>query len=212
MKFKTIEEVKSHLQSRIKQGPGGCWLWQGATDKKGYALCQVNRRRFRTARLSFMAWIGPIPAKHDVHHVCQHRDCICPEHLRSLPHGKHMRKHSESGVWRGEKNGRAKITELDAQFIRLAGPLVNAQALADQHGLSLRSIYNIRSGRTWRHVGLPDLPQRTLPEVIKHSQAVARRAVDVLLNLQELRRERGQPQPPMIEESITLARACAGGI
>ena len=48
-----------------------------------------------------------------------------------------------------------------------------------------------------------------VPEQINH-QEVGRQALDVLLRVQQQRRERGEHQPPFIEESIILARACAG--
>lgn len=211
MKVQSIEEIKKYLLGRVRK-VRGCWLWRGGQERGGYALCWAMGRQHRAARLSFMVFRGPIPPGHQVHHTCPNRHCINPEHLEAKERRAHFRLHAASGTWRGERNSQAKLTDADAQFIRVAGPLVKAQTLADQFEVSLRTIHYIRSGRTWRHVGLPNLPQRTLPEVIQHCQAVARQAVDVLLNLQELRRERGEPQPPFIEESIILARACAGGL
>jgi hypothetical protein len=203
------EAIKIYLLARVEQVPSGCWIWKLGLDRRGYGLCQVNGRRERAARLSFMIFVGPIPPGYDVHHTCFNRNCICPEHLEALPHGRHMRLHSQSGAWAGEKNGRAKLTEIDAQFIEVAGDLISAQALADQFGVSQRTIYNILSGDGWRHVRLPEPPERSLPEIIQDCQATAKRTLDVLLNLQELRRERRQAQPPDLEECIYFAKICA---
>lgn len=203
------EAIKIYLLANVEQVPGGCWLWKRSLDRRGYGLCRVNGLRGRAARVAYRAFVGPIPPGYDLHHTCPNRNCINPEHLEPMAHGPHLRLHASSGAWRGVRNSRAKVSEIDVQFIRVARGLLPAQTLADQFGVSLRTIYYIRSGRTWSHVGLPEIPERSLPEIRQHVQATAKRTLGVLLNLQEHRRKRGQEQPPDLEECIYYTKVCA---
>lgn len=199
------EAVKAALLARITQEPGStCWIWGGALDRKGYALCQMNGRQRRAARVAFQAWIAPIPRGYDGHHTCGCRNCINPAHILPMAHGEHMRLHAASGAWWGERNSQAKLTEADVQFIKVARGLLKARTLAGQFGIGVRNVQHIWSEEGWPHVGLPDFSTWPLAEA-------PRKAHNVLIRAQEHRRERGEPQPPHIEQYITLARvACAG--
>ncbi len=203
--FWSNEAIKSYLLYYVEQEPGGCWLWKLGTDPRGYAVCQVSGRRRRAARLAYEIWVGPIPEGFDIHHTCQHRACICPDHLEALPHGRHMGLHSQSGVWAGEKNGRAKLSERDVQVIRVLGNLVKPQTWADQYGVSLRSIYNVLAGRTWRYVELPNFPKRSLEEVLEQGRARIQKAHSTFLRIRADCQKRGIPEPPSLDRSILLS-------
>jgi len=196
--------VEAYLLARIEPGPGGCWLWRLKTDRGGYGLAWINGRGYRAARLAYETWIGEIPPGHDIHHLCQHRHCVNPAHLEAKPRGEHIRFHCQSGSRAGEKNSQAKLRAIDVQFIRLAQPFLSASTLAQECGIGERNVYHIQSGEGWRHLEWP-----TIPEQINH-QEVGRHGLNTLQRLKQQRRKRGEPQPPFIEESIILARVCAG--
>jgi hypothetical protein len=210
MKVQTTEEIRAYLLARVDQVPGGCWIWKLGLDRRGYGLCYLNGRNQRAARVAFEVWVGPIPPGHDLHHTCPNRACINPAHVEPMPHGIHLRLHAASGAWAGEKNSQAKISDADAQFIKVAAGFLPARDLAVQFGVSERTIYHIKSGGGWPHVSLPVFPQRSREEVLRDGQAAMQKALNVMLKVQADRRERGQPQPPKIDLYITLARACAG--
>jgi hypothetical protein len=206
----SIEAIKAYLLARVAERPGGCWIWSGNLDRKGYPVCKVNGRQRRAARLAYEAWICPIPRQYDAHHTCGRRNCINPGHISPLAHAAHIRLHANSGAWAGAKNSQAKLSEADAQFIRTAGTMVSARNLADQFGVSERTIYNIRSGGGWPHVETPDFSTRSIEEVLQAGRRASQKALDVLLRVQQDRRERRTPLPPFMSEVITLARiACA---
>ena len=50
----------------------------------------------------------------------------------------------------GERHGRAKLREFEAQTIR--GSRDRAKVLARRFGVAPDTIYQIRSGRIWRHL------------------------------------------------------------
>lgn len=61
---------------------GGCWLWSGAMDRKGYAKFGYDGLNQTASRLAYEVWVGPIPPDKPL--VCHHCDtpaCIRPDHL-----------------------------------------------------------------------------------------------------------------------------------
>jgi hypothetical protein len=54
-----------------------CWLWQGALTAEGYPKKAVHRRIYKLM-------VGPIPAGHDLDHLCSVRRCVNPEHLEPV--------------------------------------------------------------------------------------------------------------------------------
>lgn len=67
--------------------PGGCWLWQGALNTKGYAVLSVGGRggrRHYAHRLSYEIHVGPIPAGLQIDHLCRVRRCVNPAHLEPV--------------------------------------------------------------------------------------------------------------------------------
>lgn len=61
-----------------KDGPGGCWLWQGGTTNHGYG----RFNNMSPHRLSYEFVNGPIPAGMEIDHICHVTRCVNPGHLR----------------------------------------------------------------------------------------------------------------------------------
>lgn len=86
--------VKSHrerIESRIYvRLDSGCWEWLGVIAPNGYGMLGIGRRSLgekRTAyahRLSYETFVGPIPAGHDLDHLCRNRCCCNPAHLEPV--------------------------------------------------------------------------------------------------------------------------------
>lgn len=80
--------------------PDGCWPWPGCINWNGYGA--LGRKPAHIA--SYEHHFGPVPAGHDVGHVCHdrdascqdwrtclHRRCINPAHLKAMTHSENMR-------------------------------------------------------------------------------------------------------------------------
>lgn len=103
-----ISQISLHVLKRSKKslldrleaktdfyGPGGCWLWTGTTEVRGYGtLVTKKRNRKKVHRLAWELLVGPIPDGKELHHreTCPKR-CLNPAHLLPLTHREHMWLH-----------------------------------------------------------------------------------------------------------------------
>ena len=74
-------------------GIDACWGWIGCFQKSGHPLFRFDGRTGSAHRFAYKEWIGPIPEGYDLHHTCENRWCVNPQHLEPLPHGDHTKKH-----------------------------------------------------------------------------------------------------------------------
>lgn len=68
----------------IPEPNSGCWLWTGAYSDGGYGLLDAKiagRRETRAHRVSYHAFVGPIPVGLFICHRCDVPCCVNPDHL-----------------------------------------------------------------------------------------------------------------------------------
>ena len=71
----------------------GCWLWEGATDEKGYGLVYTDRSR-RAHRVVYERIRGPIPEGLQLDHLCAVKPCVNPAHLEPVTNSENQRRNS----------------------------------------------------------------------------------------------------------------------
>lgn len=68
-----------------KQGPGGCWLWNGGLrGPSGYGVIHLGKKQMQTHRYSYELANGPIPAGLVIDHICYVPRCVNPDHLQAV--------------------------------------------------------------------------------------------------------------------------------
>ena len=139
----------------IPEPNSGCWLWTGGVCGNGYGGFNLVRPRksISASRFAFELTHGSIPDGLHVLHRCDNKLCVNPEHLYAGTRSQNMqdaydrgRQPFRSGVLRHN----AKLTDEIVREIRRSDKM--GAEWARELGVSSVVIYNIRNGKTWRHV------------------------------------------------------------
>ena len=140
------------LSSALSLETDECILWPFATNKKGYGIVRVNRRRMTANH--YICWMtnGERPTeKHtDTAHSCGVRRCCNKRHIRYATSKENSLDSIEHGTMaRGRSNGQARLTENDVRQIRSEIGRRSLRSIAAQYGVTHKAISFIRDGVTW---------------------------------------------------------------
>jgi hypothetical protein len=72
------------VRRNVVMSESGCWLWQQKIHKTGYGHVKLHRRTYLAHRVSYQAFVGPIPEGLELDHLCRVRHCVNPEHLEPV--------------------------------------------------------------------------------------------------------------------------------
>lgn len=70
----------------------GCWEWQRARLPRGYGRMYINGRLGYTHRIAYELLVGPIPAGHQLDHLCRNTACCNPAHLEPVTPRENTRR------------------------------------------------------------------------------------------------------------------------
>lgn len=104
-----------------KIGPNDCWEWQAYKDINGYGQFWHNRKIKYAHRTAWELTNGPILNRLCVLHHCDNPGCVNPSHLFLGTRADNAIDRDKKGRLspiRGERNGRAKLTEKEVRAIR----------------------------------------------------------------------------------------------
>lgn len=78
---------------KVDRSEDGCWLWTASKVPAGYGMFHITRGKMMNShRYAYEALVGPIPPKHELHHLCDERACVRPDHLKPLTRKEHMKE------------------------------------------------------------------------------------------------------------------------
>jgi len=93
------ERNKTLLQAHWEKirCPEGCWEWQGAKLKAGYAHINFEGKSTTMTRWIYREFIGPIPEGYTIDHLCRNVLCVNPNHLEAVPHAENCARSGRRG-------------------------------------------------------------------------------------------------------------------
>lgn len=109
----------------------GCWLWTASLDSKGYAHLTVNGKTTLGHRLFYEALYGYLPKGIDLHHKCNTRRCINPNHLEPIDESKHIYRHRKIVI----------TEELSNAIVKAASNRETLYSMSRKFGLSRTTIW-----------------------------------------------------------------------
>ena len=132
----------------------GCWLWNGAAGNHGYGVVSLGRVGLKESahRFFYQLHKGPIAPGLCVCHKCDTPGCVNPDHLFLGTNADNMADRRAKGRYNGTWNSRAMLTDAQIREIRATPSNVSNKELAARYGVRRRTIWDIRSSRTWPHL------------------------------------------------------------
>lgn len=89
------------FMERVRVDESGCWIWTGnLAVRGGYGLVWREQKKQRAHRVAFSLAGGTLLPGHVVHHRCETKPCVNPEHLEQIQFGQHTILHVRGGIWR----------------------------------------------------------------------------------------------------------------
>jgi hypothetical protein len=139
-------------------GPDDCWEWQGCRHHQtGYGTIRWGRRTAMAHRVAFEIHSGkPIPGGLKVLHRCDNRPCCNPNHLFLGTQHENVLDMVAKGRnpnYVGERNPRAKLSEIDVIAIRAGGyDHLSNRAVSKLFGVTDVLVGLIRRKKIWTHI------------------------------------------------------------
>ena len=96
-----ITPLEFRLIESIELTDTGCWMWIKQLDRSGYGRITVPKeykepgvrhRVDRAHRVAYKVLRGSVPEGMELHHVCENKGCINPDHLEPVTRKEHRRK------------------------------------------------------------------------------------------------------------------------
>lgn len=113
------------------------------------------RRNYSVARLVASAFIENPEGLEQVNHIDGVKTNNCVENLEWCSRSYNMQHAFRNGLAKGRigaQNCKAKLSEEQAIKIKYLASTRTDRALAGMFGVSIDVIYNLRTGRTWKHL------------------------------------------------------------
>lgn len=97
-------DIKVRIMHRVEVQINGCWIWTGTTNRAGYGHLHVGNNKLKYAhRVSYEAFIGPIPDGFVIDHLCKVPSCVNPGHLEAVTQRENVMRSQGVGAINARK-------------------------------------------------------------------------------------------------------------
>lgn len=156
-------------------------------DSGGYGEIRLNGQRIRMHVASVILSGRERPTKGKVvRHICGNAVCVNPHHLVVGTVSQNVQDSLDHGTFKiGQEHPAAKLTVEAVIYARSSNKTY--EALAEELGVSYRTLYNARTGKTWKHVDYPPKSTRIASKQQSQPNVYVRSTVSLSVFTERLR-------------------------
>lgn len=89
------------FDSKVRK-TNGCWLWNGYIMNAGYGAMTTHEGSYLAHRWAYEYFVGKIPQKMTIDHLCKNKLCVKPEHLEVVTRTENIQRAGLRGVAKKE--------------------------------------------------------------------------------------------------------------
>jgi len=82
--IKPHKPLMERFFDKTQRYEGGCLIWTGCKDPKGYGSINIERRHVKVHRFAYETVFGAIPKGLEIDHLCRNPSCVEPTHLEAV--------------------------------------------------------------------------------------------------------------------------------
>lgn len=145
-------DIKTRFEQKFRVTPG-CWVWTAYKNSDGYGQFRIGKSMEKAHRVSFSIYREHVDKGMEVLHSCDNPACVNPDHLSIGTHLLNMRDMVAKGrqaTLKGNKNGRAKLTE--SEVIDIRDDSRSQRKIAKIYEISQAHVHRIKSLKLWSHI------------------------------------------------------------
>ena len=160
---RAARDAVAYEKRLVRGGPDECWGWLGGKSKFGYGQIRIWGKNLVAHRVSWIIHNGPIPDGVCVLHQCDNPPCTNPRHLFLGTKVDNNSDRDAKGrtnkcwvggvLYRGEQNGRHKLTDVDVlDIVGLHKKGVHYRKISEGYNVTPAMIRHIVTGKNWKHI------------------------------------------------------------
>lgn len=138
----------------VRGAADACWPWSGKTDQNGYGVFYLGGGDYRAPRFAYEVAFDTALGDRFVCHRCDNPRCVNPAHLFLGTSQENTADRQAKGRHaRGERQGKAKLTDASVREIRRAlSEGATQTAVARRFGVTQATIGYVKQRKIWGHV------------------------------------------------------------
>jgi hypothetical protein len=147
---KAPEELRVYVVKNVKRKrSSGCWIWKLRANSEGYGQAWNGKKTVAAHRLSYGAFIAPIPPGLLVCHKCDVPLCVNPDHL-FLGSVKDNQQDAFNKRVSPRKNSKLSVDDVRAIF----SDQRTMDEIASDYQITRTNVIHIKKRRTWKWLNL----------------------------------------------------------
>jgi len=91
-----VKPILERFLEKISVSSSGCWEWTAKPEQDGYGRIRVGNKTVKAHRFIYDYYYDDLVKENHVHHVCENKICLNPNHLKQVSLVEHAVIHRKS--------------------------------------------------------------------------------------------------------------------